>query len=313
MADQKLTAVRVSKPFVSPLANNDLLYLVQDTATTADERAISGEELRGEIPSGAPGGRLTLTSGTPVTTSDVGSVTDVYYTPYLNDEITLWDGAYWHRVTFTEQTLALGTVTSGRPYDVFGYLSSGALALEKLAWTSTSARATGISIQGRGYCKTGDKTRLYLGTIMPDSTTTVKDGLLYRGVYNMYNRVKRVVGITDVTSHTNTNTAVAYWNSSSANKVEFILGLLEEDVIYNYLVQMTCAATSSASQGCVGVGVNSTSTLTSAIYWASAFNARGFGTRAIYTTLGYNYLACLERGLTGVTFETIQLSAEVMM
>lgn len=49
MADEKLTAVRVSNPFVSPIASGDLFYMVQDTGTTPEERAITGNELRNEL------------------------------------------------------------------------------------------------------------------------------------------------------------------------------------------------------------------------------------------------------------------------
>ena len=49
MADEYLTEVRVSSPFVSPLADADLIYLVQDTASTADERAMTASELRDEL------------------------------------------------------------------------------------------------------------------------------------------------------------------------------------------------------------------------------------------------------------------------
>ena len=43
--------------------------------------------------------------------------------------------------------LALGTLTSGKPYDVFGYISGGALALELLAWTNDTTRATAVTLQ----------------------------------------------------------------------------------------------------------------------------------------------------------------------
>jgi hypothetical protein len=49
--------------------------------------------------------------------------TNVYYTPYKNNNIELWNGTYWVVSIFTEQTLALGTVTAARPYDVFGFIN----------------------------------------------------------------------------------------------------------------------------------------------------------------------------------------------
>jgi hypothetical protein len=49
MANQKLTEIRAASPYAAPLAADDLLYVVQDTGTTPDERAITGTELRAAI------------------------------------------------------------------------------------------------------------------------------------------------------------------------------------------------------------------------------------------------------------------------
>lgn len=53
-----------------------------------------------------PGGRLTLTSGTPVTTSDVTNAATLYYTPYIANTIGLWNGISWQNLTFLETSLA---------------------------------------------------------------------------------------------------------------------------------------------------------------------------------------------------------------
>ena len=51
----------------------------------------------------------------------------------------------------TPHSLALGTLTSGKNYDVFGYVSGGALTLESLVWTSDTARATAVTLQDGRY------------------------------------------------------------------------------------------------------------------------------------------------------------------
>ena len=43
----------------------------------------------------SPNGRLTLTSGTPVTTNDVTAATTIYYTPYKGNAIQLYNGTNW--------------------------------------------------------------------------------------------------------------------------------------------------------------------------------------------------------------------------
>lgn len=180
----------------------------------------------------APGGRLTLTSGTPVTTSDVTGATSVYYTPFVDDMICLWDGTRWVWITFAEYTLSLGTLTSGKPYDIFAYLSGGALAAELLVWTSDTARATAVTVQDGRYCKSGDKTRLLLGTIYTTATTTTEDSAAKRYVSNAYNAVPRHVftnpGYTDDnanTSYTHTGANFAEINGGTNNRVNFLLTL----------------------------------------------------------------------------------------
>jgi len=61
-------------------------------------------DLVGDVP---PGGRLTLTSGTPVTTSDVTAATSVYYTPYVGNKISLYNGWEWIFHEFSELSLSL--------------------------------------------------------------------------------------------------------------------------------------------------------------------------------------------------------------
>jgi len=61
-----------------------------------------------------PGGRLTLTSGLPVTTSDVTNATTVYYTPYVSNVITLWNGNAWQPIAFNEVSLLLQSIFQTR-------------------------------------------------------------------------------------------------------------------------------------------------------------------------------------------------------
>lgn len=204
-----------------------------------------------------PGGRLTLTSGAPVTSSDVSGATSIYYTPYQHTTISLWTGTTWHPVQFSETTLALGTLSSGKPYDVFGYLNAGALALESLAWTDDTTRATAISIQGGRYCKTGDKTRLYLGTFYTTSTTTTEDSKGKRYVFNMYCRVTRYQSVIDSTdSWTYGTAAFRQANNSAANQIEYVDGVGEVAVSAN--VHSLVVNTTSGAAYTGGIGLDST-------------------------------------------------------
>jgi hypothetical protein len=116
-------------------------------------------------------GRLTLSSGVPVTVSDVIGSTHLYLTPYNGNRMTLYNSltTLWQTVTFTEIDIPLSGLTADAVYDVFVYLDAGAAAAEVLIWSSTTARATAIAtVDGRDV-KSGDTTRRLAGTFQVNS------------------------------------------------------------------------------------------------------------------------------------------------
>lgn len=70
------------------------------------------------IKNSAPG-RLTLTTVLPVTTSDVTAALVLYYTPYVGDQLALYDGTAWAAYALSEISIKAtdsaqtGTMTSG--------------------------------------------------------------------------------------------------------------------------------------------------------------------------------------------------------
>lgn len=265
-----------------------------------------------------PGGRLTLTSGTPVTTSDVTGATSIYYTPYVSNVISLWTGARWQPVEFSEYTLALGTLTSGKPYDVFAYLSSGALACEVLVWTDDTTRATAITLQDGRYCKSGDKTRLYLGTFYTTSTTTTEDsgggttpqvgGKRY--LWNMYNRVRRSLRVVDTADSWTYSTASwrrADGASAGSNEVAYVTGLNTDAV--RATVNAGAYSKSIVSATYTGIGVDS-GTAPSGLTADAFTESNAVGITALHTAhyvgfpgVGRHFLAWLEKGnANGPTF-----------
>ena len=139
MADAKVTTLTE----LTAVTSDDLFYAVNDPAGTPASRKVTAATLKNFIAqSHNPGGRLTLESGVPISTSDQTAKTSIYYTPYVHNTINLWDGTSWIPVTFTEMTQALGTITSGLEYNVYGYLSSGAFATEIAAWGSATVTFT---------------------------------------------------------------------------------------------------------------------------------------------------------------------------
>jgi len=95
------------------------------------------------------GGRLTLTSATPVLTSDVSASGTVYYALYAHDQVPIYDGTNWTNTTFTElsNVLANSTVGNAGPaagaadnnYDMFVWSNGGTMTLTRgPVWTNTT-------------------------------------------------------------------------------------------------------------------------------------------------------------------------------
>lgn len=209
--------------------------------------------------------RLTLSTGSPITTADITAATTIYCTPYKGNLISLYDGSNWVLRSSAEFSKALGTLTSGRPYDVFCYDNAGTPTLEFLAWSDDTTRATAIAVLSGVLVKSGDPTRRYLGSFYTTSTTTTEDSEAKRYLWNYYNRVSKSLFARDTTttwSYT-TNT----WrqaNAAATNKVELVCGFSED--LIDIHVQGITDNVSSSTGAAVGIGISSTSTNSARIY-----------------------------------------------
>ena len=257
-----------------------------------------------------PGGRLTLESGVPVSTTDQTAKTTVYYTPFVSNVISLWDGARWVPTQFAETSLALGTLTSGLPYDVFAYLSSGALALELLAWTNSTTRATAVTLQDGRYCKSGDKTRLLLGGFVTTSTTATADSDGFRLVDNVYNKVNRRGYKQATSNHTYNSGTRRAWNGATSNKLDVFCALPQ-----SVLVSLNGGVQGNADgrYATISVGLNThTGDKQFEVFTSTAQEMLVGGSLAIALPAGYSYLGVMEEqgGIAGdANFISYWLSA----
>lgn len=258
----------------------------------------------GTVEVGTCNGRLTLTTGVAVPTSDVTSGSTLYFTPYQGNQVALYSGSAWAYHTLTERSLALSGLTSGKNYDVFLYNNSGTLTLElSAAWTNDTTRADALTTQDGVLVKSGATTRRYLGTIRATSATTTADsggGSTtqvggQRFVWNYYHRVMRPLSVIDTTdSWTYYTDGWRQANAASGNQVEFVCG--EATAASAMLVQGY--QTSGGAYGLAAIGVDSLAAPTGSFVGAyegvkDAFIAN------LDTVLaaGYHYLAWIENGL----------------
>lgn len=251
----------------------------------------------GKVASTLAGGRLTLQTGVGVPTSDQTAKTTIYYTPFDHGMIGLYDGTNWIPREFTEKSLALGTLVSGKNYDVFAVSIADVISIEALVWTSDSARATALVAVDGVLCKTADTSRRYVGTFRTTTTTTTEDSEAKRFVYNANNRVRRsMLGTLGYVDNNTANTftflstlsTFAPINGGTGNKCEFVNGLTE-----TVFLSATAFYTAGASTSCiVGIGIDTTTdvlfiTATNETAGSSVFSRTGG--RSVQFAAGYHY------------------------
>jgi hypothetical protein len=86
-------------------------------------------------------GRLTLTTGTPVLTGDVTGATTIYFTPFLGNRISLYNGSIWLPYSFSEISIAVPS-TVFRLFDIFIYDNAGTVTLQTVNWNQSTAAIT---------------------------------------------------------------------------------------------------------------------------------------------------------------------------
>jgi len=248
--------------------------------------------------------RLSLTTAVPVTSADVVGASTLYLTPYLSGSINLRYGSVWTTFSTAEVSLTLAGLTSGKNYDVFAYWSGSAVVLElSAAWTTDTARATALVRQDGVLVKSGDTTRLFVGTIRASAATTTEDSDLQRFVWNHFNRQLRKLKVTEATN-TWAYTTAAYraTNGSAANAFEYVTG--DAALPLSADAMSILAGSGAGAAATSGVGIDSTT--------VSSANIMGVGgdtqqsnlpsSYLGYPGLGYHKITWLEYGNTGASF-----------
>lgn len=224
--------------------------------TAASSVAISGGG--GSSAIFTPQGRLTLTSGSPVMTADVVGATTIYYDDYSGNAVPIYNGTASAMLPIAGGEISVALNATDEPannlFDIFAVNVAGAATLcVGPAWTSTSARADGITLTATGYwtnavslahCYAGTADEgpvainqgTYLGTFYTTAAgaTTMQfapaaaaggSGCVM-GVFNSYNRID--VGCQVADSNSSWSYAAAAWrqaDASAGNEVQVVLGL----------------------------------------------------------------------------------------
>jgi len=176
-------------------------------------------------------GRLTGTTGVPVTIADVTAIETIRFTPYKGNQIALFTGTAWELRSFSEITGDVPDATN--MYDVFVYDNGGVLALDIVAWANPTTRATALATQDGVYVKTGSTGRKYVGSFYCTTAGNgqTEDSRHKRHIWNYYNRVSKSLRRRETTeSWTYTTQIWRQANANTANQVEVAVGVAEDTV-----------------------------------------------------------------------------------
>jgi hypothetical protein len=309
MADTKLSAITT----ISAPAFTDLVYGEQGGA----EFSYPLNRVAGLTERRVCDGRLSLTSGTAVTTSDVAAASTLFWVPVNGGCVLLYDGTRWIAFLQAQLSLALSGLTTGKNYDAFLSYNAGTPALVLgPAWTNDTTRATALVAQDGINVLTGTRTSRYVGTIRASAATTTEDTLIQRYVWNAYNAVPRALFKADATGHTYASSTVQQWRATAANKVEFVLGLAGQAILATIAGDVSPDVTAGFTQ--TGIALDSVTVMGTSTYTkitgTSTQRLLGGNTGVFTPSAGYHYLAMLEAELGGVssTFNQAMVTATVL-
>jgi hypothetical protein len=209
------------------------------------------------------GHRLSLGSaGVPVTTADVTAATAIRIEPYEHNTIPiLGSDGLWTPYTMDAASFSLSATyhLNGNNYDLYVEATTGTPRLcTAPTWGADTTRADALSrtagrsvnnatITLRFGTGAGDTVSvpagqaLYLGTFRCTANGQTEDSAAKRFVWNMYNRVPRVMRNTLETANTwaYNGTTVRYANNNSANQLDMVRGLDEDAVVATALARWT--------------------------------------------------------------------------
>ena len=246
-------------------------------------------------------GRLTVSTGVSVPTSDITSSANVYFTPHTGNRIALYVPDYgWRLYTFGELALDVSGVSADKNLDVWIYDNAGTLTLAYTEWSNDTLRATAITRQDGIYCKTGALNYRYLGTVRTSGAGEVCDTEKARFIWNYYNRVPRTFFCDeDTESWTYAVRAWRPWNNDESNRLEFVIGVDEIPVNLDFIAG--AKATNTHTHG-IGIGLDSISAPAaySALVFETSVSYQGHNTHFLgYPGIGFHYLQLLECSYDG--------------
>jgi hypothetical protein len=201
-----------------------------------------------------------LTPGNPPATPK-----RLFFHPYKGNVVGLYNGSNWQAyqingvLSVEIQPIDFSGLADDTVYDVFFEPDGASIGVVFTAWTNNTTRATALTTQDAVVVQSGAPGRRYIGTIRhSDSANGIFDIPAQRGLFNMYNRVRRqMVMFSDPVTGSWTYDVANVWraaNGQAGNAVSFVIGMQEDIVQANVQVPLSDAGGFSAA----GLGLDRT-------------------------------------------------------
>jgi hypothetical protein len=196
-------------------------------------------------------------------------------------------------------------------YDVFVYDNSGTPTLELLAWTNDTTRATALVRQDGHWCKTGDLTRLYVGSFRTTGVSgETEDSAVKRFVWNYYHQVQRPLRKLVALDGSGWSYSTATWRQADAdasNQVEVVIGVVGATLHLD--VHHAAGGNASAVRASTSIGEDSTSVVMTEFLGGHFIQVgsggyAGAGPKGLVVkapAVGYHFYAWLENAATSGT------------
>jgi hypothetical protein len=279
----------------------DATVLDSDNFDTYVTPAYIGTAINSNVPLSLAEGRLTLSSGNGLPTTDTTGTT-LYYTPFSGNKVALYNTTtnFWELQSFTEFSLSLTGTAANTNYDVFLYNNSGTNTLELVAWLSGTSRTTALAQQNGVYVKSGAANKRYVGTIRTTTAGTSVSTSDQRFVWNCFNQFPLFLDAADSSAHSLTGTSGTYspWRGITTN------GLTRNEFVCGLPTIVSISFHASLAQGIGGIALDATNTanVPNAFFNnTSPYGIRAGGSDHTAYLLGYHYIQIVRSGQTSLT------------
>jgi hypothetical protein len=264
-------------------------------------------------------GKLTLTSGVPVTETDVVGATVIYFTPSGGNGVSIYDGAQWNVRAVSELVLPLdnnaahaGYHQASGNFDLF-VIDTGTVRLATgPTWVtgggSDIARGTGTALEtfagvlvnknaitARFGLNSGDtvsvpaRSATYVGSFRATADGQATDSKAKRLLFNAYNASERVLFIPGPATHDYSTATPRVINNDLANRIDVLLGLTGTMA---HLEATNTIGNSTATYRAPANGINLNATTVSFGKWIGVSSA------------SFACLDCFYDGYPGIGFQS---------